>query len=88
MVINPSFDTQLTQRHHLCRASCVVVHSWDAVPFESQFLLLADLRPLTQTTDGASLLEAETLRYAFKAWLREEGFYDVKVPCLCVNWLG
>lgn len=57
------------------------IHSWDDVPFEPQFLVLADLRPLTQSaaSDADVLLEAEALRYACKAWLREEGFYDVKV---------
>lgn len=62
--------------------------------------MLADLRPLTQTPPASSsssadtsALDAETLRYALKAWLWEEGFYDVKVRvCVCVRkrkqWSG
>jgi hypothetical protein len=51
---------------------------------------MADLQPLTPAqpsqsaqpgpnSTAAGVLDAEALRYALKAWLREEGFYDVKV---------
>lgn len=47
--------------------------------------MLADLRPLTPAASDAAALDAEALRYALKAWLREEGFYDVKVRvCICI----
>lgn len=62
-------------------------HSWDALPFEPHFLVMADLRPLTPAqpaqpgpiSTDAGVLDAEAMRYALRAWLREEGFYDVKV---------
>lgn len=51
---------------------------------------MADIQPLTPARPAQSaqpapdstaegVLDAEALRYALKAWLREEGFYDVKV---------
>lgn len=40
---------------------------------------MADLRPITPAGSNTSALDSEALRYALKAWLREEGFYDVKV---------
>lgn len=55
---------------------------------------MADLRPLTPEQPGpdssaAGVMDAETLRYALKAWLREEGFYDVKVRIFFdVGWTG